>query len=307
MASNKRIFDDVQGLVANAVNVGGATSVAVTMDHVHKVDSREDSVQGTSVVSDAGQRVDVDIRTTDIMQLVPVLTSTPGALNCKARESGAATFGLLEVAQATQGVLVMHSGNFSCSRDRYAAVGLRGTVRFLTGKTIADVVKYTAAQTAPTITQPSRLWQPTAMAHNGTSNLPLLHAQEASFDINGRVLTDYGDDDVGMTAVDVADYDAITGTITIRDASATTGQQIAQQLVGNGVGNLTITLSGVGEIASKVLTLRNVKFRSYERTGGKDYTAWRVPFAAQWRDPATPFTIRTLTDATAANRMINFA
>lgn len=305
--ANKRIFDDVQGLTINTIDVGGATAVAVTMDHVHKVDSREDSVQGTSVVSDSGQRVDVDIRTTDVMKMVSLLASTPGAMTCKARESGAATYGLLEVAKASEGVLVMHSANFSCSRDRYATLGLRGTVRFASGKTIADVVQYTAAQIAPTIAQPSRIWKPTAMAHDGNTTIAILHAQEASFDINGRVLTDYGDDDVGMTAVDVADYDAITGTITIRDASATTGQQTAQQLITNGVGDLSITLSGVAEVADKTLLLRNVKFRSYERTGGKDYTSWRVAFAAQWRDPATPFAIRTLTHATPAERMINFA
>lgn len=303
-----RIFDDVQGLTVNTIDVGGATTIVVTMDHVHKVDSREDSVQGTSVVSDSGQRVDVDIRTTDVMKMVSILASTPGAMTCKARESATATYGLLEVAKASEGVLVMHTANFSCSRDRYATLGLRGTVRFADGtKTDADVVQYTAGQLAPTIAQPSRLWQPTAMAHDGTATIAILHAQEASFDINGRVQTDYGDDDLGMTAVDVADYDAITGTITIRDASAAAGQQIAQQLVGNGVGDLSITLRGVAEVAEKTLLLRNVRFQSYERTGGKDYTAWRVPFAAQWRDPATPFTIRTLTDVTAANRMINFA
>lgn len=305
--ANKRLFDDVQGLVVNTIDVGGATSVAVTADHVHKIDSREDSVQGTSVVSDSGQRVDVDIRTTDVMKMVSLLASAPGALNCKARESGAATYGLLEVAPAPHGVLVMHSANFSCSRDRYAALGVRGTVRFASNaKTFADVVKFTAAQTAPTIAQPSRLWQPTAMAHDGDATIAILHATEASFDITGRVLTDYGDDDLGMVAVDVADYDAITGTITIRDASVATGQQVAQQLVGNGVGDLSITLEGVAEVATKTLLLRNVKFRSYERTGGKDYTSWRVPFAAQWRDAANPYTIRTLTDATPANRMVNF-
>lgn len=306
--ANKRLFDDVQGLAVNTIDIGGALSVGVTVDHVHKIDSREDSVQGTSVVSDAGQRVDVDIRTRDVMKMVALLTSTPGALNCKARESGTATYGLLEVAPAGDGVLVMHSANFSCSRDRYAELGLRGTVRFASGaKTIADVVNFTAGQTAPTIAQPSRIWQPTAMAHDGDSTIAILHAQEATFDVTGRVLVDYGDDDVGTTAVDVADYDAITGSITIRDASVTLAQQVAQQLVGNGVGDLSITLTGVAEVANKTLILRNVKFRSYERTGGKDYTAWRVPFAAQWRDPATPFTIRTLTDVTAANRMINFA
>lgn len=316
MASNKRIFDDVQGLVVNTlldggapITIGGVTAVSINESFADNPDSREDSVQGTSVVSNAGQRVDVDISTTDVMQLVPLLTSVPGSLVCKARESGLPTYSLLEICKDDGGI-VIHKGSFSASRSGHASINVGGTARFgASANTFAAIVKTTTGTAAPTIVQPNRLWQPTAMSHIGTSPLAILHAQEVSFDINGRVLTDYGDDDVGITAVDVADYNAIEGRITFRDATSSNpiaGSQLAQQLMMNGAGNLTITLSGVGEVTSKVLTLRNVKFQSFDRRGGKDYTSWQMAFKAQWRDPATPFTIRTLTDVTAAERMINF-
>lgn len=311
MASNKHLFDDVQGLNVNAIPVGGATSVAVTMDYADKIDSREDSVQGTSVVSCAGERVDVEIRTTDVMALVPLLASTPGELVCRGRESGTDTYGTIKAPKTGEGALVIHRASFSAS-ERYASISVGGTVRFASGaKSIANVVNYTPNDLAPTITQPSRLWKLIGVSHTAIIDaapdvLTVLHPVDLSFDVAGRLLTDYGDGDIGMTAVDLADFNAISGRLTVRDASATAGHQVAHALLRHPAGDLRVTLTGVGEIANKELTLRNVKFQTVERSGGSGYTAWTASFAAQWRDPVSPYTIRTLT-GTAGDRMINFA
>lgn len=304
-----RIFDDVQGLTVNTVNVGGATQITVSEDYIHKIDSREDAVQGTTVASQGGHMVDVDITSTDVLQLVALLTSTPGALVCKARESAAATYGLLEVCKVGDGVLVIGGGSFEASRDRYATISVNGKARFASAsKTFKDVVRYTAAQAAPTIVQPSRLWKPTSMSHDpGGTPLAPKHLMSIRLDLPGRVLTDYGDADIGMTAVDFADFDIVTITATIRDATVASGANIATALMGNGIKDLAIGLEGVAEVPNKTLTIRNVAWRSNRRTGGKDWTGWELTGVAQWRDAVNPYTIRGLTDVTPANRLINFA
>lgn len=302
--ANKRIYDEVDGLKVNAMPIGGVTAINTEQGYVHEVDSLSDGVAGPSDVDQAGQRVTFSINTTDVINLIPLLISTPSGAEWYGHESGAATYG-----KATLVNPVCHSGRFAAALGSYATITVDGQCRFANATDTFDNIEgFLAGQSGPTLTHPSRLWQPKSAAHGALSPL---HVQALSFNVAGRLMEGYDGGDKGLTAVDVAGYGVVGVELTIRDVTQQTGpptHDIATALMKNGVKDLVVAFEGVGTTPNYNLTLRNCKFASRRKATGRDWTGWTMGAKLQWRDPTgSPPVIRTLVDATPANRLIDFA
>lgn len=301
--ANKRVYDEVEGCKINGISIGGLTSIITRQDFVHATDSEADGHDFPSDTDEAGQQVTATIVTTDVLQLIPLLLSTPGSSEWFGHESGAATYG-----KGTLANLVCHSGRFESALGSYARITVEGQCRFgAAADTFEDVEGWLAAQTVPTITHPVRYWQPGSAVHG---ELTALHVQSIGFNIGGRLMTDYDAGDKGTTAVDVAGYNAVGVDLTVRDASQQTGpptHDLATALMLNEVHNLVVGFTGVGEAVAKTLTLRNCRFRNKQKTGGRDWTGHALSGVLRGRDPTDPYTVRTIDDATPADRLINFS
>lgn len=305
--ANKRIYDEVDGLKFNGaspISVGGVTSISTEQGYVHNIDSRNDGVDGPSDVDSAGQKVTFSVQTEDVLQIIPLLIATFTSVEWFGHESGTSTYGKGTLANP-----VLHSGRFTAGLGSYATISMDGQCRFgAAADTFDDVEGFLDGQTVPTLTHPGRQWQPGNAVHGA---LTALHVQSLGFNIAGRVLEDYDAGDMGTTAVDVAGYGAVGVDLTIRDAAKQAGSpthNLATALMKNGIADLVVPLLGVGDTADKTLTLRNCKWRSYRRAGGRDWTGFTLSGVLQWRDPTgSPPVIRTLGDATPAARLINFA
>lgn len=304
---NNRIYSEVDGLVANGVAVGGVTAITTEQGYVDNIDSENDGTDGPSDVDQAGQQVAGSVETTDVLQGIPLLLSTPTTAVFFGKESGAATWGKTTLANP-----VFHALRFAAQRGQYASIGVDFQCRFAAAAdTFDDVEVFLRAQTVPTLTHPGRLWRPGSATHGSDPGLTAVHVQGITFTLAGRLLVDFDGDDLGTTVVDVAGYGAGAVELTIRDLAQQTGpptHEIATALMNNGVQDLVIGLKGVGDTADKTLTLRNCTFNQSRKSTGRDFTGRTISGRLQWRDPTgAPPVIRTIDDATAADRLIDFA
>lgn len=299
--ANNRVYDEVIAPVINAVSMGGMTSIETTQDYMHNVDSQQDGVGGPSDADEAGQQVKVSIASTDVLQLIPLLIATPTAATWYGFESGASTF-----AKGSLVAPVLNSGRFNVAKGGYATINVAGQCRFPdAAATFDDVEGFVRTQNEPAQVHPQRLWQPGACTHDA---LAPNHLQSLGFALNARLMVDYDSGDMGTTAVDRAEWGLVEVELVIRDSSVSGNSDMATALMNNGVKDLVVALTGVGDTPDKTLTLRNCKFRSKRKIGGRDWSGHALSGVLQWRDlTGAPPTIRTLDDATPANRLINFA
>lgn len=299
--ANKRIYSEVDAPTFNTILLGGMTAISTDQGYVHSADSQADGAQGPSDADSAGQKVTFSLTTEDVLQLIPLLISTPTAGEWYGHESGAATYG-----KGTLVAPVFHSGRFTSQRGSYASISLEGQCRFPdAAATFDDVEGFAVSVAAPTIAHPLRQWQPKSATHDAV--IPL-HVQALNFAVIGRLIEDYGDTDLGTTAVDVNGYGLVTVELTVRDSTVHAGpptHDVATALMNNGVKDLIVRFEGVGDTPDYKVTLRNCKWRSKRKAGGRDWTGHTLNGVLQWRDP-TGDTVRTINHATPATRLIDF-
>jgi len=301
--ANERVFDEVDALTVNSVEVGGINSIGITQGHIDTVES-DDGNQGPAVRSRGGQKVDLSLVSTDVIDLIALLISTPATAIFYGRESGAATYVKSTIGTATS-KLVMHTGALRLSRGAYAQMTVDGTVRSDGADTFTEICKHEDGQSAPTLVFPARLWKPTALTH-GT--IAVLHPVDANIRITPVLRQDYGDGDAGLSAFDIAGWKvAVEATVRDSDAYLTNSYDICTQLLDQGTKDLVIALEGVGQQGNQELTLRNCAFESRRKAAGKDYTGHTLSGGLQFEDPDSPYTMRTIDHATPAERLINFA
>lgn len=296
------IFDEVEGLVVNSVNVGGITSIGTEQSHLHTVDSEGDGEDGPSDASEAGQQVTFNIVTSDVLQGIPLLIATPASAVWYGHEVGVATYGKGSLVNP-----VCHALSFDSRLGGYAAITVQGDCQFPNAAaTYDDVEGFVIGQPPPSLTHPSRQWQPHNAVHGSFTAYEIMGL---TFGVRGKVRRHYRGNDKGVTTVAVAGYGLVEVTLTIRDTQVQAGppsHDFGAALMNNGVQNLVVDFEGVGDTADKTLTLRNCKFRGKRKTAGRDWTGHTLNGVLQWRDPSGG-TIRKLDDATPANRLINWA
>jgi len=254
--------------------------------------------------------VDLSITTRDILKMIPVLIATPATALFYGRQSGVTGDNWTKATIGSgNSPLVMHAASLSLSRTAYGQVQLDGTVRSDGTEAQTALLAFLDAQAAPTETLPNYLWQIQSVSHDpGGTPLTIVHPVDLTLRVTGILRTDYGDTDVGLSAVDIAGYRyALDLTVCDSGKDGANSWQTVSALIANGTKDLAITIQGVGQQATQTLTIRNVKFTGNTKTMGRDYTGHRTTGVINRLDPGAAPTLRTIDAATPADRIINFA
>lgn len=301
--ANQRVFDEVEALTVNSTNVGGINSVSVEQSYMDNIQA-DGGGAGPDAYDEAGEKVTVSIASTDVLQLIPLLISTPATCLFYGHESGATTYTKATVGTA-KSKLVCHTGRLGVTRTGHAAMNIDGTIRSDDAETFEDICTYLDGQSAPTLHYPGRIWKPTALAHG---SITVLHPVSLNVRITPRLLQRYGDTDVGLTALDVAGHD-VSVDLTVHDSGVqgVTAYEVMTELIKQGTKDLTVDLEGVGATADQVLTLRNCRWRRRGKSTQRGDTSHSLSGVLQWIDPESPYTARTLDHETPATRLINIA
>ncbi len=308
---NKRVYDEVQGLLfagaglaGSALAIGGVTSISVEEGYESIVRNSFDGAQGPTAHEHAKAFIRSTIRTTDVLKMIDLLISVPGAASAEwlGPQSGAATF-----IKGTLAGYVFHALDFTANED-FAVASLQAQHRFANSNDDFEAVHtfVTGVAGPVTRTHPDRLYRIKTCTHGGQA---ILHIQNFSFRLAARLITDSGDADVGQTAIERGDFNDISVTLGFRDSTkhASGSYDLATQLLKAGPADLVVTLDGAGELVDKKITLRNCKFTNRQRSGQEGWTGFTLQGSLVFRDPADPWTIRTVNHATAATRLIDVA
>ena len=292
---NKRIFQ-VQGLVSNGVSIGGLASLDFDAAYKDVIQSTPDGAVGAEDVDRAGLRVAASLQCSDVAKMNAVLDSAPGSTSFSGKESGASTWHNYVVQS------ILWSGmNLSMSKNADGGLGMDGVVRFADGtKDLQDAITLAAAEaTPPTLTYPARLYRPNTASFDpdgAADAIAPLHVESVNLTVNGNVLEDYGDTDIGQTAVDLAGWNPLQVTLVIRDASDPGAEagDIASKIIAAARGALTVALLGRAGAADKTLTVNNLVFTGVRASHSADYTEFTLTGSAGWRSNFAPGTVYTL-------------
>ena len=169
--ANKRVFDEVEDASVNGVNLGGVSAISVGQSYMEELES-DDGGDGPDDYSASGQRTDIDINSTDVLQLIALLISTPAAAVFSGHESGTAPGTYVKSTIGTgNSKIVCHTGQLTLSRGAYANMSVNGTVRTDGTEAFSAIAKHEVGVAAPTLQFPARLWKPTGMTHGAQAIL----------------------------------------------------------------------------------------------------------------------------------------
>ncbi|KPL10733.1 hypothetical protein AMJ85_05285 [candidate division BRC1 bacterium SM23_51] len=300
--ANTRHYEKVLGCVVNTVNVGELTSVTVVEDYLRKIQTVRDGLQGPGRHDQAGQMVRVTMVTTDILEMINVLISTPGTMVFYGKESGKTTY-----AKETITAPLFHALTFNASKAGYAIVSLKAECQFANATdTFDEIVVPLDGQTAPSRTAPERLWRPTTCVYGA---LEPAHIESFSLTLPGVLLTDDDGGYIGVAVLEKPGYGDPTFTLVIRDSakqvagSYDIGTALMQAAA---LESLVVGFEGVGSVEDQELTLRNAQFLTKQEAHGTDWTGHTLTGALDYLD-SDGTTVRTLDAQTPADRLINWA
>ncbi len=290
---NQRIFE-AQGLTSNGVAIGGMSAIGVNGEYVDVVQSAADGAIGVEDVDRAGLDVKATLSSTDVTKANALLDALVGNSVFDGREAGLATW-----HRMTIGNILWNSMRMNMSLNADATVQYDGRVRFADGtKSLADVVTVAGvSMVVPTLTYPARLYRPNAASFDpdpvgGADVILPLHLRSVSLSLSAPIIADYGDADIGHTSVDRGPWQALTVTLTHRDAKVETPSHVNAKLLGAGRGALTVNLLGRGGAAAQTLTVNNLLFTgATEAHKGETFTDYTITGVAGWKNGATAYTL----------------
>jgi len=303
--ANTRIFDEVDGLKFVGVTtpdddiiVGGVTSIGTEQGYDEESDGVSNGIAGPDDVSQAGQKVTIDLATTDVLTAIDLLNNDLASAEWFGHEATTAKYGKASLVKP-----VFTSVRLSAA-DGFASISAQGECVFPdAAATFDDVEGFLGGQNAPTLKHPSRLWQVSNAVYGALS---AEHVKGLSLNIPGVALRDRNGTDIGMTSIVLARYGVVEVELTIRDSTpaGTPKHDLATQMMLAAMNDLTVDFAGVAETPDKTLNMRNVKFTRRRAARGRDWTGHTLSGKLQWRDPLTAFTARTLNHTTDAERLI---
>jgi hypothetical protein len=300
---NRRVLL-VQGVVTNGVALGGTSELSFTRQH-RSIRSEADGTKGSQNVDRFGLRVGVSLTISDVTKAATVLNATPGDTTFYAQESGLATYHKYELLGASAGKIVWNGMRLRLDDGGYGSLTLNGLMAFFDGtKDLKDAFKMTPAQTAPTLTNPGRLFRPHTASFDPDGADPAiapLHVKSMELSLDADTAEDSGDADIGVTAVDIIKLNPLQVTIVHRDAARQAANlfDITDEVMSKLRGVLTATLLGAGGQASKVLTVNNLLWTGADPRHRADYTEWTMRGEASWRKEGGTPVDYTLTGGTA--------
>lgn len=301
MAVNERNLK-IQSLTTNTVALGGVATLGVDLAPVLDIESAlEGAVTGPEDHDYAIWAGNVRYEGSDISKLIALLISTPGDSIFQMKQSGVS--GVNAWAKHTLATTVWHGGSIAIRDDAMAALSMQGALQYaLTTTDLEGVIVLLKDQTVLANITPARYFRLRTL--NFTSyatlsrNIDILHAKAFQFGLVGNVLRDFGDADLGETAVDIAGYQVPTVSITFRDASEgldtpapdLSGTERAVDLIRAGRGLLTGTVVGAGGRDNANFRVHNVAFGNYSVNHGEGYSDYTLTGKAPWyrHDPVTP-------------------
>jgi len=284
--ANKRAFL-AQGLVTNGVSVGGLASMDFAADYADVIESPPSSAFGVEDVDRGGLKIDVSMSCSDVMKANGILGSTPGVTTYSGKESGLTTY-----KDYTTQQIVWSGMDMSLAKNADGKLDCKGALRFADNTTtLANAIAVaSAAVGAPPLVTPVRLYRPNTASFDPDGAglaIPALHAESVRLSLSGNVIQNYGDDDIGHTAVDLQSWGALKTTLTFRDASDAGGSDIASQLMAAVRGVLTVVLLGRGASANKTLTINNLLWTGVQKKQGDGYFEFTMSGASGWKSAAT--------------------
>ncbi len=280
--ANKRAFL-AQGLVTNGVSVGGLANLDFDASYVDVIESPPNSAFGVEDVDRGGLKIGASMSCTDITKANAILNSTPGTTTFSGRESGLATY----KDYVTQAI-VWSGMDMTLAKNADGQLNCNGTLRFAANTTaLANAIAVTPTQTAPTFVAPVRLYRPNSASFNPGVAIAPGHVQSVRLALAGNLEEDYGDDDIGHTAVDLKSWGSLKTTLVFRDASDAATSDVASQLMAAAKGVLTVTLLGRGGAASQTLTVNNLLWTNVKKTQGEGYFEYTMSGVSGWKNGVT--------------------
>lgn len=295
--ANSRTFRAEAVTTNGATALGGVTTITTRARFLDIVTSQPDGSIG-AVVDRRGQAVEIEMESTDVAKGFTVLNGAEQATVFSTKESGAATY-----QRRTTGVTVLNRLSMQFARERDATMRLSGQCRFGSGEDVTDIITALAAQTAPTVVIPARLYRPFSAIWTETQEDPvtLAHVEALSLSLQAGLISDQNDVDLGTEAVDRVEFEPLEVTLTIRDFGVSGGLDRAVNTLAAGLGTLAVSLRGRGGAANKTLTIRNLQWRDASPEHGPGYSQAVLSGVAGWHDlrPAANPAVFTLTGANA--------
>lgn len=287
--ANLRIFK-VQSLTTNAVAVGGVGLLGVELTPMLDVASAiEGAVSGPEVHDYGAWAGNVRYEGSDAAKLIALLTSTPGSSIFQGVQSGVT--GAAAWAKYTLATTIWTGGSLTIAHDAIARLSMQGMLKFAAEATnLESVVALLKAQTILANTQPDRYYRlDNANFTDYTIPVPvsvdIAQPRSLTFGIAAQVLRDFGDADIGETAIDIVGWQQPTVSFTFRDSGPSTapaGTDRAIELIRTGAGVLTADAVGIGGVANGTITINNLKFGNYSTSQGEGFTDYTVTGKCAW-------------------------
>jgi hypothetical protein len=304
----------VQRLTTNTVAVGGMSRLSFTAGYRDLVASTPDGATGAEDGDRAGLAIAASLTVSDITKVAAILAAPVGDTIYVGKESGTDTW-----RRRTTPGIVWDGFTMNAPRSQDASVTLTGRVRFADGtKTLADILAVEEAVSLATIdsenplTFPTRLYRPYNFSFDpqgAAAAIALANCQGVTLGLTAEQFDDYGDDDVGMTAVDRGGFNALSVTLPHRDATVVAGAPKTMRgadVADADRGVLTIDFHGRGGAADQTLTVNNLLWDGHDETNQPAYADYSLRGRAFWRDSqATPSPIDYTLNG--ANKLFAFA
>lgn len=297
--ANYRRFN-CQGLVTNGVSVGGLSTIGFTARQA-ALASMGHAAVGAEDVDRLALACDVNLQCQDVDKVQAILAAAPGTTDWFTRESGAATYTKYSVPTAAAKI-IWSSMSLTFPFGADATLDLRGSIQFIDGaQTMLTALVPLAAQTAPTLTFPARLYRPNTLSFTPEDEAAIAadHCKSVSLTLARPIIQDFGDADVCMSSVDALEWGPLGVTLVFQSGQFTDPSSIVSELTAAGRGVLTMNLEGRAGAPQQVLTINNLLLHDGGQTDRSDgYSEHRIVGSAGWRkyDAESPveYTLTTL-------------
>lgn len=302
--ANKRVYQEVNKCLVNAIQLAGATQISITEDYVVGIDPEWTGGAGPSGRVQTAQRIRGQIRTADCVAALAALIASPTTASWYGRESGLAT-----LMHSTLKAPIPYALAMELSKTQLGAATLDFSCRFAEADTFATMLTVSGGEAAPVPQLPTRVLRILSATH-GALAVPHIEALSLRIQVRGgNPLEDWGDNDIGVTAIEIPEYDAPAVSLTMRDSQevAAEAKDLATKLLEAGTKDLVVVVQPVALAATATLTIRNVLFTSRQKTGEAGWSGHVLQGSAGFFDPAPSNTWRTLNHVTPAERLVNWA
>jgi hypothetical protein len=261
MATVNKRTRQVQNVVINGVDNGGAMSASIQAGYDVVLNSAPDGLQ-VPIKDRMCQFIRGTIKTQDWTLMADLLAGTLGTLVFYERKSGVdAATGFIEHTITSP---VIHSVKISQRQDGHAEITFSFEVRFTSETaTIATMWAIADSHAGPTYIAAARGGYRVVSALHGAVNI--YHVTAFDFGLSFPIFKACNDSDLGYTAVD-GDLEggmAASGSISAQDMTVTSSKTKLVDLLLAARGSLVLTLQQSGGAANKIVTIAGVIF-----TGG---------------------------------------